>query len=103
MNIRFLTVADQEVDDAVGWYAQRDNDVSRGFLDDLDRAVRLARTYPLLATQIEPEIRRLLFLRYPYSLIYGIDEDTLVIIAVAHQQREPRYWADRLDSPQPTG
>jgi plasmid stabilization system protein ParE len=98
MNIRFLTVADQEVDDAVAWYDQQGNDVSRGFLDDLDRAVRLAKTYPLLATQIEPEIRRLLFVRYPYSLIYGIDADTLVVIAVAHQQREPRYWADRLGS-----
>ncbi len=98
MNVRFLTVADQEVDDAVARYAQQGRDVSRRFLDDLDRAVRLAKAYPLLATEIEPEIRRLLFVRYPYSLIYAIDEDTLVIVAVAHQQREPRYWADRLDS-----
>ena len=97
MNIRFLTVADQEVDDAVAWYDQQGNNLSVGFLDDLDRAVRIAKTYPLLATQVEPEIHRLLFVRYPYSLIYGIDEDTLVVIAVAHQQREPRYWADRLD------
>jgi plasmid stabilization system protein ParE len=98
MNIRFLTVADQEVADAVAWYDQQGNDVSRGFLDDLDRAVRLAKTYPLLPTQIEPEIHRLLFVRYPYSLIYGMEEETLVIIAVAHQQRAPRYWANRLDS-----
>jgi plasmid stabilization system protein ParE len=98
MNIRFLTVADQEVADAVGWYDRQGNELSRGFLDDLDRTVRIAKAYPLLATQIEPEIHRLLFVRYPYSLIYGIDVDTLVIIAVAHQQRKPRYWADRLDS-----
>jgi toxin ParE2 len=96
MNIRFLTVADHEVADAVAWYDQQGNDVSRGFLDDLDRAVRLAKTYPLLATQLEPKIHRLLLVRYPYSLIYGIDNDTLVIIAVAHQQREPSYWANRL-------
>ena len=98
MNIRFLTLADREVYDAVAWYDQQGSNVSRGFLDDLDRAVRLAKTYPLLATQIEPEIRRRLLVRYPYSLIYGIHDDTLVIIAVAHQQREPRYWAERLDS-----
>jgi len=98
MNIRFLTVADHEVDEAVAWYAQQGKDASRRFLDELDHAVRLVKSYPLLARLIEPEIRRFLFITYPYALIYGIDEDTMVIIAVAHQQREPRYWADRLDS-----
>ena len=95
MNIRFLTVANQEVDDAVAWYEQQDKNLGRGFLDELDRAVRLVKTYPLLARQIEPEIHRFLFIRFPYALIYGIDQDTIVIVAVAHQQREPRYWADR--------
>lgn len=71
MNVRFLALANQEVDDAVAWYEQQGKQISRGFLDDLDLAVRLAKTYPLAATQIGPDIRRLLFLRYPYSLIYG--------------------------------
>jgi plasmid stabilization system protein ParE len=81
MNIRFLTPADQEVDDAVAWYKQQGKDASRGFLDELDHAVRLVKTYPLLARLIEPEIRRFLFISYPYGLIYGMDEDTVVIIA----------------------
>lgn len=98
MNIRFLTVADQEVDEAVAWYEQQGKDASRGFLDELDHAVRLVNTYPLLAKLIGPEIRRFLFIRYPYALIYGIDQDTIVIIAVAHQQREPHYWSDRIES-----
>lgn len=71
--------------------------LSRLFLDELDRVVRLVRTYPLVATQFEPEIRRL-FARFPYSLIYGIDQETIVVIAVAHQHREPRYWAGRIDT-----
>jgi plasmid stabilization system protein ParE len=96
MKIRFLGLANQEVDDAVRWYEEQAEGLSRDFLDELDRVVRLVRSYPLLATQIQPEIRRFLFTRFPYSLIYGIDQDTVVIIAVAHQHREPRYWADRI-------
>jgi len=46
MNVRFLALADQEVDEAVAWYDQQGEDISRGFLDDLDSAVRLAKTYP---------------------------------------------------------
>jgi plasmid stabilization system protein ParE len=96
--IRFLALAMQEVDDAVQRYEERSTGLSRGFLDDLDRVLRLIRNYPHAGMQIEPEIRRSLFTRFPYSLIYGIDQETIVIIAVAHQHREPRYWADRIDT-----
>jgi plasmid stabilization system protein ParE len=98
MKIRFLTLAQREVDDAVLWYEQHAEGLSRDFLDELDRIVRLVRIYPLMGTQIEPEIRRFLLTRFPYSVIYGIDEDTIVVIAVAHQHRQPRYWVDRIDS-----
>ena len=57
MNIRFLSLADQEVSDAVEWYEEQAEGLSRAFLDELDRIVRLVRTYPLIATQMEPEIR----------------------------------------------
>ena len=97
MKIRFLNLADQEVDDAVRWYEEQAEGLSRDFLDELDRVVRLVRIYPLMATQIEPDIRRFLFSRFPYSLIYGLDQETIVVIAVAHQHRAPRYWADRID------
>jgi plasmid stabilization system protein ParE len=97
MNIRFLSLADREVSDAVQWHEEQAEGLSRAFLDELDRVVRLVRIHPLVATQIEPGIRRSLFARFPYSLIYGIDQETIVVIAVAHQHREPRYWADRVD------
>jgi|SRR6185436_5365911 len=98
MKIRFLTLAQREVDDAVIWYEQQAEGLSRDFLDQLDRAVRLVKSHPNIATQIEADIRRFLLARFPYSLIYGIDDDSIVVIAVAHQHRQPRYWADRIDS-----
>ena len=96
MNIRFLTMAETEVDDAVSWYQEQTEDQSLNFLSELDRAVQVITTYPLLAAEIEPDIRRFLFRRFPYSLIYGIDEGTIVVIAMAHDHRDPRYWAERI-------
>ncbi|MGH9874507.1 MAG: type II toxin-antitoxin system RelE/ParE family toxin [Pyrinomonadaceae bacterium] len=97
MDIRFLTLAQEEVDEAVVWFDENANGKGRDFLDELDRVVRLVKAYPLASFEIEPEIRRCLFARFPYSLIYGIDGQTIVAIAVAHSHREPRYWFDRLD------
>ena len=96
MKVRFLTLAQQEVDEAVRWFEERAEGKDLDFLDELDRAVRLIRTYPLAAPEIEPQIRRCLFARFPYALVYGIDAETIVVIAVAHSHRKPRYWVDRL-------
>ena len=98
MNVRFLTLAQQEIDEALVWFNERDEGKGVEFLDELDRVVRLAKAYPLASTEIEPEIRRCLFARFPYSLIYGIEDDTIVVVAVAHSRRSPRYWVDRLES-----
>lgn len=96
MNVRFLTLAQQEVDEAVRWFDERTEGKGLDFLDELDRVVRLVRTYPLASQEIEPQIRRCPFPRFPYTLVYGIDNDTIVVIAVAHSHRKPLYWADRL-------
>ena len=96
MEIRFLSLANREVDDAVQWYEAKEDGLSREFLDELDRVVRLVRLYPYAGMQVEPEIRRFLFTRFPYSLIYGIDDETILVIAVANQHREPNYWAERI-------
>ena len=64
MKIRFLTLAEREVDEAVLWYEQQAEGLSRDFLDELDRAVRLVKRYPSWATEIEHEIRRFLFSRF---------------------------------------
>ena len=96
MKIRFHTMAETEVDNAVSWYQEQTEDQSLYFLNELDRAVQIVKAFPHLATEIEPDIRRFLLHRFPYSLIYGIEEDTIVVIAVAHDHREPDYWSYRV-------
>ncbi|MDE2511004.1 MAG: type II toxin-antitoxin system RelE/ParE family toxin [Elusimicrobia bacterium] len=96
MRVRFLAVARQELDDAVAWYDERAAKLGREFLDEVDRAVRRAAIFPLSCPEIEPGMRRCLLARFPYGLIFGVDRETLVVAAVAHLHREPRYWADRL-------
>jgi hypothetical protein len=56
MNIRFLPMTAREVDDAVAWYNEQARGLGLDFLDELDRVIRLAKTFPLLATQVGPDI-----------------------------------------------
>ena len=61
----------------------------------IDR-VQLLKTYPFAATEIEPDIRRCLLDRFPYALIYGIEGEMILLIAVAHTRRDLHYWIDRV-------
>jgi hypothetical protein len=70
MNVRFLSLANQEVADAVQWYDEKAEGLGREFLDELDRVVRLVRAYPFMATQIEEEVRR--FLIYSVSVFSNL-------------------------------
>lgn len=96
MKVRFLKPAQSEVDDAFAWYEEQMHRLGRQFLDDFDRAVRRVVAYPFAGTEIEEGLRRCLLSRFPYGIIYGLDSDSVIVVAVTHLHREPRYWIDRL-------
>lgn len=98
MNIKFLTLAQQEVDDVVLWFEAGQEGTSVDFLNALDEAIQFIKNYPFASTEIdlEPELRRHLIAGFPYSLVYSIEDETIVVIAVAHTHREPHYWNERI-------
>lgn len=98
MNVRILRLTQQEIDEAVAWFDAQVEGKGTEFLDEFDRVIRRVKAYPFASTQIEPDIRKCLFAHFPYSLIFGVEEQTIVVIAVAHHRRTPRYWIDRVES-----
>ena len=54
MKVVFLKPAQAEVDDAVAWYSSRSQGLETYFLDDLDRAIRRIKTFPLANSETEP-------------------------------------------------
>ena len=96
MNVRLLDLARQELDDAFVWYETQSEELGRDFLDALDRAVRRVVAFPLSCAEIEPGLRRCLLVRFPYGLIYGLDGEDVVVVAVSHLHRKPREWVERI-------
>jgi hypothetical protein len=98
MKIRLLKIAQQELDEAVEWYNQQVVGLGLEFLDEFDDSVKLVAAFPEISGKILDDIRRFLINRFPYGIIYGIDGDFIVIIAIAHLRRKPNYWIDRLQN-----
>jgi plasmid stabilization system protein ParE len=87
--------AKADADHAADFYAsaepERDLDVE--FLAEVRRVARLVGERPLAWTEIEPGVRRAVLRRFPYSLIYVVEPNEVLILAVAHQRR--RDWRER--------
>ena len=96
MKIRLLHIAQQELDEAVEWYNQQALGLGLEFLDELDDSIKLILVFPEISEKILEDIRRFMINRFPYGIIYSIDGDYIVIIAIAHLRRKPNYWIGRL-------
>ena len=70
--------------------------IAFGTSTEFDAAIRRIVAYPKSYALLGSDIRRCLIKRFPYGVLYGIDTDTIVIVAVAHLHRKPNYWIDLL-------
>lgn len=97
MTIVFLGVAQTELDDAFAWYEEQAVGLGDDFLDELDRTLRLIVSFPLLHPLVGNQVRRCLLNRFPYAIYYGLADNRIVIIAVAHMKKQPGYWFGRAE------
>ena len=66
------------------------------FLADVDHALAAILDAPQRWTPFVGGTHRYVFRKFPYTAIYFVDEDVVVIVAIAHDKREPDYWRGRL-------
>jgi hypothetical protein len=61
----------------------------------LSAAERISR-YPEAWHPLGESVRRCRLNRFPYGLIYAVENGNILVLAVAHLHRKPSYWRDRL-------
>lgn len=92
MNIRFLEPARNELDDAYAWYEMEQSGLGRRFLAEIQFSLKRISVFPDSCAVIAPGLRRCMTRKFPYMLVYGLEKDTIIVVAVAHMHRTPRNW-----------
>ena len=98
MEIRLLKSAQTELDEGIDWYEEQLSGLGDEFLNEILQTIKRIRVNPYGWTEFSKLTRRCLVHKFPYGIIYQIRENELLILAIAHQHREPDYWKDRMDS-----
>ena len=95
MRVIFSYYAKLELDDATCYYDLEYQGLGQRFKKEVRGAARRISEYPEAWSIERGEVRKCLLHKFPYKLLYSIEEDHVFIIAVAHQHRKPDYWIDR--------
>jgi plasmid stabilization system protein ParE len=95
MRVSFHPRARDEVEEAQAWYEERSLLAAAGFLHEISVAVRRIGEAPHRYPAAMHGTRRVVLERFPFSIHYRVNENDIVVVAVAHQKRRPGYWAGR--------
>ena len=86
----------KEVEEAFEYYAERSRRAAENFREALDDVVGSVadngEAYPIF----DEDARRCLLEKYPFGVLYTLDDEYAAIIVVMHTSRRPGYWKERL-------
>ena len=99
MKYEFHPEALEEYRQAALWYAERDPELGLQFIGSVEDALKRVVDGPSRWRVIEDDVRRCLTRIFPYAVLYTIETDYLLIVAVMHCSREPGYWRLRVGKP----
>lgn len=96
MRIRLFEEASDEVEHERAWYRRRSASAEASFLRELDHAIEAVSDTPHMWPAYLDGTRRYVFPTFPFSLIYFVEDDVVLVVSIAAEHKEPGYWRDRL-------
>jgi toxin ParE1/3/4 len=89
------SAAEDDYAEALSWYAQRSIQAAERFDAEFNEALQTILSNPERFPRCDDRHRFYLMRHFPYQVIYRQHENHLLVIAVAHTARRPRYWSGR--------
>lgn len=96
MRFEFHPDALVEYEDAARFYAGCQIGLELRFISSVEHVIHLIVEKPERWPELDEDIRRCLTRVFPYAVLYSIESDFVLIIAVMHSHREPGYWRKRI-------
>ena len=96
MRLEFHPEALEEYRTAGDYYAKQQPGLDLQFLVCVEETIELIREDPHRSRVFDEDVRRCLTRVFPYGILYTIEPNFILIVAVAHCSRKPGYWKARI-------
>jgi len=87
--------AEAEIEEAAAYYEAIHSALADGLLDRIEHGLNQISDLPGTWPTYLSDTRRYLLRRFPYALVYRIQNDTPYVVAFVHQHSKPGYWLER--------
>jgi len=92
MNIKISEFAQRELEDAIFFYELQQQGLGLNFKNNVRSSIKRIVKH-LNAWPVERgEVRKCYLHKFPYKILYSIQGENIVVLAIAHQHRKPGYW-----------
>jgi len=94
-DVRFHPEAQAEYQAALAWYQARSPQTAARFEAEMERLVQAVSANPRMFPVYDDDQRYAMLGRFPYSVVYRMQPDSVHVVAVAHSRRAAGYWRGR--------
>lgn len=91
----FTQAGRAELIDAQDWYEIEAIGLGLRFRQAIEALIERMSANPRQFPVVFKNVRRVLLRRFPYSLFFVAEGDTLLVIACFHASRDPKQWQTR--------
>lgn len=93
--LKTLEGFDSDLFAAIDWYVEINPKLAEQFIREIDSAFAIIATHPLSFPKAYKKTRKINLIRFPYKVIFEMRKQEIIIIALAHHKRKPKYWKGR--------
>ena len=90
--------AEDDLKEAFSWYEDNRTGLGHDFLMQVDAGINFVKRNPDVHPIEYKGTKKHLIKRFPYKIIYLVEEEKIVILAVIHGKRNPVLIKKRIDS-----
>lgn len=93
--IVFRRIAQSELDNAVSWYENKRVGVGLEMRIEIEKHLEQIAKQPQRFRRIRGDLRRSVLRRFPYSIYFLHEIESIVVLAIFHARRDPQTLEDR--------
>ncbi len=90
--------AEDDLKEVFSWYEEKRKGLGYDFLLQVDAGIRFIERNPKIHQTEYKRARKHFTKRFPYKIIYLVEKDKIIVLAIAHGKRRPALIKKRVNS-----